>query len=266
MAIERFPTEGGGMRYVFEPGRQFERPAWPAGAAQTECANWIESAANDYSQYLDEVDIVIQDQRLSSFGKEERLVVKHGGILESVSKLRGAIDHYSAGWDKIERDLYQVPELTNDAGQAAIDIEVRQWWRGMSSTERTQYLQALSQPDNNLGRIRLALLRSPIAVLDHELTVVREAWNAEKRALQPAIAESIDTARQTIATAEVAAAHLGGMAMVSTQWDSDRIASHLLGSTNEFARRGYRVFGIGDEGMARAKRIAEGRRYIKAAA
>lgn len=265
MAFERITTDDGGMKYVFGVNHAFERSAWPEGTELTECPSWIESAVDDYAGYLDETSAIRRDQRLSDFGKQQRLEPMHGAVLESMSKLRWALDDFSAKWDRTEQELLKVPDLGGDAGQAAIDVEVRQWWRGMTQSERTNYLSELSRPDNSYGRIRLALLRSPIAVLDHELRLVREAWDTEKRALQPALAESVATARRTAEVAERAMGHLAGMAMVSTKWDADKIALHLLQSSHEPAQKGFRVFGIGAERMALIKRKAQAQKILRVA-
>ncbi len=258
MAIERIAKEDGGMTYVFGPNNVIDRPAWPAAMDASEPANFFEFAADAVGSYMDAAAEISADKRTSDFGKTERLTPKSAEVLEVIARTSGAIDKYEADRDAEEAAMLAVPSLgAGESAEVAIDIEIRQWWRGMDQSERSQYVGKLAAGDLAHQRVALALLRSPVALLDRELLGIRDGWNEARRNANPQLAESLTVAREAIEVARRSLAHLAGRTAVLVRWDRQRMLEALLSVNNEFTHRGVKVYGFTDADVAMTRRRME---------
>jgi len=259
MALQRIPTDAGVM-YNFGDKNQFERPAWPDAMEASEPANFLEYAADALGSYMDAMEAISNDKRISDFGKAERLTPKSAEVLEVMARTSGALDKYDADRDAEEAALLAVPRLgPGEGAEAVIDSEVRSWWRLMDRSARASTLSKLMGGPAEHQRITLALLRSPTAALDNDMLALREAWNDFQRRQSPQKVEALEVARQTSEISRRALAHVAGRTATLVRWEKPQMLDALLGVNNEFTKRGAKVFGFNDADVAAATRRAEAR-------
>ena len=212
---------------------------------------------------LDKVDelhqvreAVMSDPTLSPLGKSAKLAKPISNMLRAVAGASAvnAISGESA--DKREADMLAVPELAKtDAPGAAIDVEVRQWWRALPANERLQMLQKFNEsPDHQ--RIEAALLRSPVALADPELLSIRDGWNRQARMNNQNDAFAIDRDRHAIAWSDAAIGHAAGIATSMAGMDRQSMLHTIVTGNNPLAD-GARAFGFSQREIDGAKVFAQ---------
>ena len=89
-------------------------------------------------------------------------------------------------------------------------------------------------------RIEIALLRSPIALVDVEVSSIRAAWNRAAREQNPSEAIAIAEGRHEVEWGRHALLTAAAKARSATRWDDKRILERLITSKNN----GYAVYGF----------------------
>lgn len=197
------------------------------------------------------------DATLSDLGKAQRLEPRRDEVLKWTAGHIAAIDDYEASLDAREARLTAVPELhPQNAAEAVIDRELRDWWRSQSVSERAELMRRM-QSEPGHSRLQIALLRSPYALLDTETTVARDAWQRAKRLENPAEATAIDQGRVVTEWARRAFGHLSGVAMSVTTYPRDRVLSLLL--ADKSTARAASSFGFQKDFIEQAERAMKGK-------
>ena len=196
-----------------------------------------------------EIKRVQNDGDLSEAGRTKRLDPMRELAVRSVARTWSAIAEFERRIDVVENNLCVVPALEETHSAAAsIDREIREWWRAKSDMARISLIQGLDDSKES-RRIQIALMRSPIALLDAEAKVVRERWADAQRKLYPDTAARIDLGRSSIEWTRRGVANLAGLTMVSVGWDGRKILRTVLTDTeNSYVSdglpHGYGAWGI----------------------
>ncbi|WP_293395545.1 hypothetical protein, partial [Nevskia sp.] len=164
-----------------------------------------------------------------------------------------------------EQALVKLPTLDpTHSAAAAENIEIRTWWRSQSQADRLRMMETFESNPETV-RIQMALLLSPIALVDIEAQRIREIWSDTKRALNPEEAAFIDTGKASIEWAQRGIAQLGGIARRITNMGNQEILSTIVSHPSEGRQRGYKAFGFNDHSAAEMKRYLEIKAGQKAA-
>ena len=258
MNVERTTDPQGGVIYNFGPNNIIQRPAWPTAMDASEPANFTEYAVEAYGSYLDFIKKIAADESLSAKGKADRLDPKSAEALEVMARTSAALDKFDHDTDMKEAVLVNVPAMDATAtAEAAIDVEVRQWWRGLTESERARQLGRMLAHPILHQRATLALLRSPVAAWDRNMRELRASWDDARRAADPATTEAITAAREVSDVARRTLAHVAGKTAITVRWERGRMLEAILGAKNEFTQRGYGVFGFPEQEVQRTKLLME---------
>jgi len=214
---------------------------------QSGAGHYFGAAVEAVSDYMDATAAIVLDDNLSAAGRVRKLEPLVIAAVRTVSACAAEVELVAAALDARYASLVGVPELAaGNFADTMKDVEIRQWWRGLSISERGDTLRAM-QAGPEFQRIELALLRSPVLIADHELQVVRSAWDKAKCDDNPS--ESIDIAagRAVVEWARRGLAQVAGVLVASLDadvWPARRILASVLAG-NERQSAGYRVFGFG---------------------
>lgn len=213
-------------------GRSVELKALPEGDAGNPAIALAETAIEAANAFEARRKAIADDPNLSEVGKLAQLTPALKEVVCRVAGAAGQVAADAAAIDAREAALLAVPQLHDTAhGAAAVDVEIRQWWRALDADERARMLQAFNDgPEHK--RIELALLRSPIALADIELRSVREGWNRQARLDNPAEALAISSARRAQTWAREALAHVGGIVGTLPGVMREEVARSLTGQAS----------------------------------
>jgi hypothetical protein len=244
MTINR-TTENGHIRFTFDGSNHtFYMPALEG--IELEPRGSFENGLNSFAALLTDQRKILEDDSLSSVGLERQLSPVQGSAVTAMAASWHSVDRYEQGLNVREQILLAVPQVAESNTASAIaDREIRDWWRGLSVEDRAKYITSFNESPEH-QRIEIALLRSPIAMVDWEIKAVRESWNRGRRLENVGEAAAIELGRASVEWARRGLAQLAGLTMVATKWDGERVLRNLLGSTNEFAQKGYAAFGLSD--------------------
>lgn len=195
---------------------------------------------------------ILGDRNLSSVGQEAKLTPLRTQAVLAVTSLAAALDEHAARVDQREAKMLAVPPIT-DAHSAAVDIEIRTWWRQLPLAERTAMLEKFGATDDH-NRIELALLRSPIALADHELKVIRAGWDEGARIEH--MAEALDIAAERRAIAWTHETLLHAAAVISSLVGRNGLILETIAAASSIHADGAWVFDIAAQTIAEAKRAA----------
>jgi hypothetical protein len=178
------------------------------------------------------------DPHLTAEGKAARLRPDRARTLDQVAATAEALDNYAASLDKREAVLLRVPELhPQNAAEASVDRELRDYWRSLDTKARHKLLDAMNDGPGH-ERLEIALLRSPYAQLDHEIRVVRESWNRGRRIENPTEACAIDAGRTQVEWGRRAMAHLTSITLRTTGMGDGALKS-LVSAGREGAAKAF---------------------------
>jgi hypothetical protein len=190
------------------------------------------------------------DPNFTAQGKDAQLRPHRERVLDQVAATVEAIESYADQLDKREAALLSVPELhPQNAAEASIDRELRDYWRGLDMKGRHAILDEIHNGPGH-QRLEIALLRSPYAQADHEVRLIRESWNRGKRVDNPAEAMAIEAGRAQVEWGRLAMAHLTTHTL-RTAAIGDGALKALLSSGRE---RAARVFGY-DQHQIEAEKL-----------
>ena len=211
---------------------------------------------------LDQVDAlhtlrqeVNNDAMLSPRGKASQLAKPIANMLKSVAAGAGINLDNRKSLDIREAKMLAVPPIApSDAAAAAVDVEIRQWWRAMPANERMDMIRKFNEsPDHQ--RIEAALLRSPVALADPELLAIREGWNRQARIENDAEDVAIDRDRTALDWSDTAIAHAEGCALSMSDMSKADLLRTVVTGNNPMAD-GAHVFGFRQDEIDAAKRGA----------
>lgn len=204
---------------------------------------------------------VMADPHLTGQGKDAQLRPDRERVLDQVAATVEAIETYADQLDAREANLLRVPELhPQNAAEAIVDRELRDFWRGLDMKGRHALLNAMDRgPEHQ--RLEIALLRSPYGQLDHEIGMVRESWNRGRRIDNPTEAFAIEAGRAQVEWGRRAMAHLSSITLRATAM-GDSALKALLNAGRE---RAARAFGFAQNQIEGTKRQIEIEKQRRAA-
>lgn len=198
-----------------------------------------------------EIGRIKADQTLSSYGKDQKLDPRRERLINDLAMQIEGLDKFEESIDKREAMLLAVPELhPQNAADAIIDRELRDWWKEQSKGVRMDLLQKMNEAPGH-ERLEIALLRSPYAQVDIEVKLAREAWNNAKRLQNPAEAQAISMWRKQHEWTGKAFAHLTPIGALLTELPGPKVLEVLVrkGRTN----KAMQAFGFDAQSIERAK-------------
>jgi hypothetical protein len=258
MTIEKTPTSDGRHITYRLPGNltfnleNMESPQSDAAAA-------FETSVETLAATRIKADSIASDARLSPTGRAEMLAPVHA---EAISNLAGAWWHVSYLEQKItsqETALLKVPDIEPTHVVCAIeDREVRDHFRSLSPAERMKMIADMESDPAKHQRVQIAMLRSPIALLEHEAKLLRKLWTDARRAANPSEAAAIDHGRRSAEWARRGLLILGGLFRSTTEIESRDLLRKVLLDGNPRRATGYGVFGFNQAQAANEERILSG--------
>lgn len=230
-------------------GRPFHLPKIEMEDLLEEPAMRLKASLDTINGLHDTTKTVMADDHLSSLGKEQKLKSHREKALDLIATHVEGIEVFSEHLDKREETLLAVPQ---NAAEAIIDRELRDWWRDQPNKARLAIIDQMSVgPEHK--RLELALLRSPYAQADHELRMVRESWNRGRRLDNPAEAESISVGRRQVEWARRGMAHIAAITSLTLGQPRESVLRGLLKAGK--GSKALNAFGFTAVEVERAKRI-----------
>jgi hypothetical protein len=251
----------GAMHYAL-PGSfgKFAMP--PLHESERQCISIVmfDSAVQGLGEYLDAAPAILNDRELSELGRTKKLEPLQAKLVLGTAHVDAQLDRDAAHFDKLEQELLAVPKLeATYTAMAVEDREIRDWWRAQPVDERNKMMKRIeSEPGHE--RLMIALMRSPVPQLEHEVQFVADVWKRLKRQDNPGQALAIDRGRANVEWARRGVSQVAGLTKNALQWDDQRIVRTVLTSADSNHHRGFKAFGINEMTAAVVKRtIAHGR-------
>lgn len=167
---------------------------------------------NELKSFTDEV---MQDPLLSDAGKEAKLKDFRLRALDTLALQLEGVEKFEQGIQRAEDELYRVPELhPQNAADAIIDSEIREYFRGLNATQRTKILNEMKVSDQH-ERMEVALLRAPYGGVDWQTKDVRESWNERRRQANPTAAHAIQVFKDQLEWGRRAMSFIAGIGLRS---------------------------------------------------
>jgi len=199
------------------------------------------------SEFQAEQSKVERDDELATLGKTRRIEPLALNCIDQLANSYGAVVAFDAHLNKRDDVLLAVPQLLpGDVANVSVDQEVRQWWRGLDIHGRADVMRRIDAGPE-LARIELALLRSPIALADAEIAVIRASWDRGRRAENPKEAVDIAAGLASCAWAKRGLVQVAAAFRTSVDqhvWPDRRILGHIVNSPNQQVQAGFAVFGF----------------------
>ncbi|WP_218510614.1 hypothetical protein [Variovorax sp. dw_308] len=259
MAVEKTILNGGQTQINLAGGKTFVMPTLDSAtvAVASEPLMYFEGQLSLLDTFVEESALIHGDAMLSPLGKEQKLLPKQKERIEGVSRAWASIENYEQSLDRREAEMLRVPNLDPTHTAMAIeDREMRDWWARQDSDTRTKLLNQIGDEPGH-DRMMIALLRSPVPQLDHEVKFVRDVWNRSKRLENLPEAESISSGRAAVEWARRGVTTVAALARQVIGWNDDRTLHTLISSEEERVQKGFGVFGYGQATVVRMRqRIA----------
>ncbi len=235
-----------------------ELPAHLADHPSVQVANSTLRQLGDFVQHHTDV---MQDPLLSERGKAAKLNPLKVGMARVIAAAAAVNQDAAKQTDKREAAMLAVPAIApSDAASAAVDVEVRQWWRSLDSKQRADMLQKFQDgPEHQ--RIEAALLRSPVALADPELLAIRDSWNRQARIDNAGEATAIARDRYAQDYAGDAIKQAAAIFQASTAMPHGDLLRAVVTGDNPMAN-GAAVFGFSQDAIDRAKVLADGNESV----
>uniref|UniRef100_C5CUX7 Uncharacterized protein n=1 Tax=Variovorax paradoxus (strain S110) TaxID=543728 RepID=C5CUX7_VARPS len=213
---------------------------------QSGAGYYFGAAVDAVNAHMEAAAAIVKDDNLSAAGRVRKLEPLVIAAVRTVSACAAEVELVAAALDARYAALVAVPELAaGNFADTMKDFEIRQWWRSLSISERGDTLRAI-QAGPEFQRIELALLRSPVLIADHELQIVRSAWDKAKCDDSPGESIDITAGRAVVEWGRRGLAQVAGVLVASLGadvWPARRILEVVLAG-NERQSAGYRVFGF----------------------
>lgn len=244
----------GATVYQIDHAGTFELPQ-PVGAdLATIPVVMFKAATNHLANTADALATIERDATLSALGKEQKLTPLRRELIEKIATIDSSIDVEERHWNAQEAELLQVPSIASNNPVAAVeDREIRDWWRGQSTEARHALMEKMkAEPGNE--RLMIAMLRSPIPQLDHEVSFMRDLWNRLARLNDPGKAAAIEVGRAQVDWARRGIATVAGLTKRVVKMDERALAESLLASTTDTVHAKHSLFGVHHQTMENLKR------------
>ncbi len=197
---------------------------------------------------------VMADNLLSDMGKEAQLKEQRESALLTIASQIEGLDKFEESIATREAALLEIPEIgPQNLTEASIDRELRDYWRTLTIDQQTSIMNEMNEGPK-YQRLELALLRSPYAQLDHQITVVRDSWNRGKRLENPAEAFAIASMKNSLDWGRRAMAHLAPIALKTSSLPGDAVVKTLV---KEGRDKAAKAFGFSSEQIERVRRLLE---------
>lgn len=236
-------------------GRPIHLPKIDGLDAEAELAVRFGVALEAVNNAHREMSAVSADQALSEYGKTQKLEPRRELLIAEVATQIDGLEKFEENLDRREAVLLAVPVLhPQNAADAIIDRELRDWWKGQDKGVRLDLLQKMNEEPGH-ERLEIALLRSPYAQADLEVKLARDAWNKAKRMEYPAEAEVIASGRNQIEWARKAFAQITPISALLSQLDDKKLLNLLIRDGR--TEKTIEAFGFDCPSIARAKRMLQ---------
>lgn len=254
MELNTITNPDGSTTYHLPTGITFMQPPLDPLERESSAITLFEAAALGLGELAELTAKVRTDAALTDLGKTQKLDPERSKLVRLVANAWGNLEPFAADLDAREAKLLEVPTVDpTHAAVAVEDREIRDWWRTQSFEARAQMLERMrSGPE--LQRIELALLRSPVALLDGEARAVRENWERGRRLDNPGETVAIESGRRAIEWARRGLSQVAGLALPVTTWSGDRVLREIVAAAGDAPARGFDVFGFTPEEAARMRR------------
>jgi len=247
MPISITKDDANGATHYTLPGSfgRFVMP--PLHESERQCLSIVmfDSAVQGLGEYIDNAPAILNDRELSELGRTKKLEPMQIKLVLGTAHVDAQLDRDAAHFDKLEQELLAIPKLEPTFTAMAVeDGEARAWWRAQPAEERAKLLKRIeSEPGHE--RLMIALMRSPVPQLEHEVKFVANLWKRLKRLDNPGQALAIDRGRANVEWARRGVAQVAGLTKNALQWDDQRIVRTMLKSADPDHHSGFKVFGIG---------------------
>lgn len=245
-------------RYRIDHAGEFELPALAVANENKIPVVMFRAAAQHLAETADELAKIDADDGLSDAGKARKRDPLQRELITKIAEVDGAVDVEERHWEAQEAELIAVPYIESSNTVAAVeDREIRDWWRSQSVEERTKLMERMkTEPGNE--RLMIAMLRSPIPQLDHEVTYMRSLWNQTARLNNAGKAAEIEVGRAQVDWARRGINTIAGLTQRVLKMEKNSIAEVLLVDGGRLANKA-RLFAVTHQQMETVKRIAEQR-------
>lgn len=170
------------------------------------------------TEAADKLVAVDRDSDLSVGGKEKRFTELRSKAVAGLANVVTSLNNIEDGVERREAKLLEVPGIAESNTVAAIEArQIRDWWKTLPSEERAKLLQRIDSQDGH-ETIALALLHSPVRMLDHEVQFARRVERT-RRLADPATAVAIEIDKSAIEWTRRSLAHATGTAALSLKLD-----------------------------------------------
>ena len=257
MAIEKIPSNDGRHVKYKLPGNvtleldNLQNPHPDAASA-------FEVSLDVFATTTVKADEIANDARLSPLGRTEKLAPVH---TETISALAGAwwhVDHLEQKVVSQEVALLKVPDIEPTHTVCAIeDREIRDFFRTLPPVERLKMIAEMDSHPAKHQRVQIAMLRSPIALLEQEAKLLRKLWADARRAANPSDVAAIDHGKQSIEWARRGLLMLGGLFRSTTKLESQHVLRTILLDGNPRRATGWGVFGFNAAAVAREEQTLQ---------
>ena len=236
-------AEKGTTNYDLTGYGQFEIPTLPATLKDTVPSIMFSASLSALVRLAESATQISRDPDLSAAGKQKKLEPFQKDAVTILARADAMFDTEEPLLAKREADLYAVPQIhPSDAATAVVDREVRDFWRSQSGQHRADFLNRIREEPGKHERTMVAMLRSPVPQLDHEVQFITDTWRTSKRLASPDVASAIDADRACLAWARASTAHVAGITKRALQWDHKKIVDTL--SQDATYKNSAKVFGI----------------------
>jgi hypothetical protein len=231
--------------------RSLDMPVLPERFANAEPAIRFAAAAEQVDELGALTKQVESDQTLSELGKLQKLDPQRETLIRRIAGHIAELDKFEKSINTREAKLLEVPTLHREAAaEAAIDIEIRSWWRGLTVPERADLMKRMNDEPGH-ERVELALLRAPYGRVDLEIRSIRESWNQAKRMENPAEVVAIADDRAALAWAQRGFGHLIALTAGTTRFQAERVLAIIV--KDEYTAPAAPLWGFEPAAIAHAK-------------
>lgn len=230
-----------------------------------EPASYFGLALDKLDEAANHARAISADRLLSEAGKQHKMAPICTDLIGMISGAWFMLDQFEQRIVAREKALVKLPTIDPSHWAAATeDVEIRSWWRSQPLPDRLRILESF-ESDPGSERIQMALLRSPIALVDVEAKRVREIWTGTQRAKNPEEAAFIDIGKASIDWAQGGLANLAGLSRILMKMPGQEILKTIVSHPSEGRQRGYKAFGFSDHSASEMKRYLEIKAGQKAA-
>ena len=214
------------------------------------CGRIVDQATRALNIFLTRAQEVHRNADLSTHGKANALAGPQRELLQGLAYMYDSLCSVRDATLADEAEMYRPPAAAT-AQAAALDIEVRTWWRAMNDADRATELQRLFRTPEGHD-VLAALMRSPIPASAAEKSPIVEAWQAGQRSINPDRALAIDTSKEATDWALNALRMIAAVALNIAGLQTQDALARILPEADKELERGALAFGTPEQ-LARAK-------------